>query len=530
MMKRQDIINKNKQDKMKKQTMNLIKRINVSAILFSSVIALDEVVSTNQHDLTVVEAKQTPTQFLNLISGYARDVAKNNGLYASVMMAQAALESGWGNSQLASQHNNLFGIKGSFNGKSTVMKTLEDDGTGSYYQIKDGFKVYDNMKQSLEDYAAVITGDNNPNSWRGKYYKGALLVNTSSYKDATAWLTGRYATDTRYGSKLNQVIEQYGLTSYDTVKPGKKNENDINSQPQPQSNDVHRVVAGESVWSISNKYGMSMDHLRRLNNISGNYIYPGQSLKVTGTTDVASQNKETSETRPSQTSKPVTTNPSANASHTVKSGESVWRISQKYGMTISELTQLNNIKNNWIYPGQVLKVSGKSSITEPAVSKNKITQPSPVTTTKPSNPVTSANGTHLVNSGESVWGISRKYGMSMDQLRQLNNISGNNIYPGQVLKISRAAQSNPVNPTPVTNKTVQSSTNGIETPVVVEDTPVSYPAQVTSASSVYTVKAGDNLYRIAINHGISLNQLLSLNGFANSSVAIFPGQTLKVAP
>ncbi|MDK6820721.1 glucosaminidase domain-containing protein, partial [Klebsiella pneumoniae] len=73
----------------------------------------------------------------------AKQIAGRNNLYASVMIAQAGLESGWGNSTLAKAPNyNLFGIKGSFNGQSAEMNTLEDDGTGEYYQIKDKFRRY----------------------------------------------------------------------------------------------------------------------------------------------------------------------------------------------------------------------------------------------------------------------------------------------------------------------------------------------------------------------------------------------------
>lgn len=528
-MKRQDIIKKNRQIKLRKQTIDVVKKVNVSAIIFSSVIALDQAVAHYKDDTPVVEARQTPSQFLNLISGYAKDVAKNNGLYASVMIAQAALESGWGNSHLASEYNNLFGIKGSYNGDSIKMNTLEDDGSGNYYQIQDGFRVYGSVKESLEDYAAVITGDNNPNSWRGQYYKGALVKNTTSYQDATAWLTGRYATDTRYGSKLNQLIEQYGLTTYDTVQPGSSKQI-LAPTPQPiasqgGSQETHTVKTGESVWGISQKYGMRMDQLRQMNNISGNFIYPGQVLIVAGNAATAKPNNPV--TKPgTPTTKPGTTKSSpAKGSYTVQAGDSVWKISQKFGMTMSDLVKMNGIKNNFIVPGQVLKVSGSSQTPQPVNNGNHSQTPVVKPTPAPQQG-NGGTGTHVVRAGESVWGISHKYGMSMDQLRQLNNIAGNYIYPGQSLRISGSVQSKPspqpqqqspaqVNPTPSQNTPAQ--------PVA----PTEYTPALTRGT--YTIKAGDNLYRIAINHGMSLDHLLQLNGFANSSVAIFPGQTIKVA-
>ncbi|MDK6637461.1 N-acetylmuramoyl-L-alanine amidase, partial [Streptococcus mitis] len=76
--------------------------------------------------------------------------------------------------------------------------TLEDDGRGNYYQINYGFLMYPSYRESLIDYVGVLK---NGTYWNPNFYSGAWKSNTNSYKDATAWLTGRYATDTSYGSK-----------------------------------------------------------------------------------------------------------------------------------------------------------------------------------------------------------------------------------------------------------------------------------------------------------------------------------------
>lgn len=166
------------------------------------------------HTVTPVAAQITPTTFIHNIGESARKIASQNDLYASVMIAQAALESGWGNSALASEpYFNLFGIKGDYNGQTVNLNTLEDDGSGTYYEIKDGFRDYDNYEQSLNDYANVLTGLGSP--WRENFYAGARRSNTTHYSDATTHLTGRYATDTRYKNKLNTIIESYDLTAYD---------------------------------------------------------------------------------------------------------------------------------------------------------------------------------------------------------------------------------------------------------------------------------------------------------------------------
>ena len=83
-----------------------------------------------------------PTEtFISQIGESARQLGQENDLYASVMIAQAILESGAGQSGLSSYpHYNLFGIKGSYAGQSTVMQTWEDDGNGNAYTINDAFR------------------------------------------------------------------------------------------------------------------------------------------------------------------------------------------------------------------------------------------------------------------------------------------------------------------------------------------------------------------------------------------------------
>ncbi|MFS1018917.1 glucosaminidase domain-containing protein [Enterococcus casseliflavus] len=155
----------------------------------------------------------TTQQFINEIGSDAQDVAYNNDLYASVMIAQAILETGSGNSALSSPPNhNLFGIKGSFRGQKVTFNTQEDDGSGAWYTISSNFRKYPSYRESIEDYARLlregITG--NP-----RFYAPVWKENAPTYREATAWLTGRYATDIHYDQKLNALIEAYDLTIYD---------------------------------------------------------------------------------------------------------------------------------------------------------------------------------------------------------------------------------------------------------------------------------------------------------------------------
>ncbi|WP_277904545.1 glucosaminidase domain-containing protein [Enterococcus lactis] len=159
---------------------------------------------------------QTTDQFLKKIADDAQEIGQKEGIYASVMMAQAILESGSGNSLLSSEPNhNLFGIKGSYKGSSVTFNTLEQDSSGQSYQIRAQFRKYPSYKESLEDYADLIKNGltGNPD-----FYKPTWKSETKDYKEATKYLEGRYATDRQYSQKLNVIIEAYDLTKYDEPK------------------------------------------------------------------------------------------------------------------------------------------------------------------------------------------------------------------------------------------------------------------------------------------------------------------------
>lgn len=180
--------------------------------------SLGKVISKTEDKTPIKYSRNQSTQeFIEEIGEDARVIGQKNDLYASVMIAQAILESGSGNSGLSREPNyNLFGIKGSYEGKSVEMPTLEDNGKGSMYTISAKFRKYPSYKESLEDYATLMTGGT---LGRSTFYQGAWKSNTKTYEEATKYLTGRYATDTRYNDKLNGLIETYNLAQYDSKKP-----------------------------------------------------------------------------------------------------------------------------------------------------------------------------------------------------------------------------------------------------------------------------------------------------------------------
>ena len=492
---RQAVINRRKQAQRHESNKKIAKVVNAGLVLFASASTLSTLTAPK---VTVQAQTATQQNFLSTIGGYARDIAKNNDLYASVMIAQAILESGWGQSGLASAPNyNLFGIKGDYNGNSVRMDTLEDDGSGNYYAAKEPFRKYSNYGESLNDYASLLTGDNNPNSWRYKFYYGARVSATNSYQDATQHLTGRYATDTRYASKLNQLIQTYGLTQYDAG--GSSTASPARPQAPATGGGSYTVQAGDSYWRIANKYGISIEELQRLNGTSSYFLYPGQSLVVPGS---ASTTSGSAASTSSSTTSTRSAAPSAGGSYTVQAGDSYWRIANKYGISIQELQRLNGTSDYTLHPGQSIKVPGSG--TNASASSNSSSASTSTTSAAPA-----AGGSYTVQAGDSYWRIANKYGISISELQRLNGTSDYNLYPGQSLKVPGSGSSS--------NATASSNSSSTST-----STTTASP----SAGGSYTVQAGDSYWRIANKYGISISELQRLNGTSN--YFLYPGQSLKV--
>ena len=258
----------------------------VAVVGATTVVGLALAPKSHAYTLSSYQA-QTPAQrFLNKIIPAAQQATEGKDVYTSVMIAQAALESAWGQSTLASEPNhNLFGVKGNYNGQSVNMYTLEDAGAQKYYGIYDNFRKYPSYKESMDDYVDKII-----NGIKGApmFYSGAWKSRTNSYQDATRYLTGRYATDTAYYAKLNRIIEQYDLTKYDNGVVTKTNNSIVASNVSTQSgataaNGYYTVKAGDTLYGISRKFGMSLSQLVSVNGISASsLIVPGQTLRVAG--------------------------------------------------------------------------------------------------------------------------------------------------------------------------------------------------------------------------------------------------------
>ncbi|WP_427911038.1 glucosaminidase domain-containing protein [Pediococcus parvulus] len=150
----------------------------------------------------------SPQAFISRLTPDVKTVSNKYNLYGSLMMAQAACESAWGQSQLAVKGNNYFGIKGTYNGKSVTMRTAEYTSSGKLYYTNAKFRKYPNVKASLNDNGKVLRYGT---AWNSSYYKGTWKENASTPEAAANYLTGRYATAPSYAKSLISIIKGYNL-------------------------------------------------------------------------------------------------------------------------------------------------------------------------------------------------------------------------------------------------------------------------------------------------------------------------------
>ncbi|EEW54333.1 LysM peptidoglycan-binding domain-containing protein [Limosilactobacillus antri] len=415
-------------------------------------------------------------QFIQSVAPGAINGWNNYQVLPSVTVAQAILESGWGQ---AAPGNNLFGIKGSYNGQSIRLQTREVYNGRSVY-IYDNFRAYPSLSESVEDHGRFLAVNSRYNNLRGD--TNYISVTNKLHLDG-------YATDPNYAYSLQNLIRTYNLTQLDAVAfSGKvvvnKQQNDNSSSSFSNSTNYYTVQNGDTLSGIANQFSTTVNTLAHLNDIQNvNQIYVGQRLLVRQ----ASQ--------PATPSQPVVNhNQQSNngqSSYTVQSGDTLSGIASQFGMNYSQLAQINNIANpNQIYVGQVLQLR--------AAAVNHTT-----TTPTNSNANTGASS-YTVQSGDTLSGIASQFGMSYSQLAQINNIANpNRIYVGQVLRVG-GTQSTPVNT-------------------------VSQPRHNNaSASGSYTVQSGDTLSGIASRLGVSYEQLAQSNGIANPN-RIYVGQVLRVS-
>lgn len=161
----------------------------------------------------------------------------------------------------------------------------------------------------------------------------------------------------------------------------------------PMLNENYYIVqSGDSLWSISRKFGISVDKLKEINNLSGNLLSVGQKLLI----------KDTSSSE------------DVGVYYTVKAGDTLYGIANAYGLSVDELKSMNGLKNNNLSIGQLLLVSGTGEIVDGT-----------------------DYDTYVVKSGDNLYAIARRYGITVDKLKDINNLSSNLLSVGQKLLVPK---------------------------------------------------------------------------------------------
>ena len=263
-------------------------------------------------------------------------------------------------------------------------------------------------------------------------------------------------------------------------------------EPSPLGDNYYVVKSGDSLWSIANKYNTTVNELKTLNKLTSNNLTIGQIIEI-----------------PSNESNNQTTN-----TYTVKSGDSLWSIANRYNTTVNELKALNKLTSNNLTIGQIIEIPSNES-------NNQTTN------------------TYTVKSGDSLWSIANRYNTTVNELKALNNLTTNNLSIGQILNI-------PTSTTQTTNTyTVKSgdslwnianrynttvnelkALNNLTTNNLSIGQILNIPTSTTQTTNTYTVKSGDSLWNIANRYNTTVNELKALNNLTTNNLSI--GQILKL--
>ena len=261
---------------------------------------------------------------------------------------------------------------------------------GSGIQGAEGAEVIYALRDNSNLASNVLTALGNAGQKMRKFYQRRLPSDTS--KDY-------YFMHRNTGSKTHPIIVEYGFI--DNPEDLAKIQNNYKKYVDavvdaviatyegetipslPESGNYYVVQNGDSLWKIANKYGITVDELKNLNGLTNNNLTVGQILEIPGNSDDSNNS----------------------GTYTVKSGDSLWKIANQYGLTVAELKALNGLTSDNLSVGQVLKVTDNNL------------------------------NTYTVKAGDSLWNIANKYGITVDELKKLNGLTSNTLMIGQILNL-----------------------------------------------------------------------------------------------
>lgn len=308
---------------------------------------------------------------------------------------------------LAQEILNKIGDAGQIKRKIYQRRLPENPNKDYYYILRET-----NVSEPLLIEYGFIDNMNDANKLRNNLndYAEAVVKAVTEYAGYTYTLPGEIPNQNseiyivKRGDTLYSIARDNNITVAELKKLNNLSNNtiyigqqlllksQIEEEKPNENNNLYIVQKGDTLYSISRKFNISVDTLKRLNNLNSNNIYVGQQLIL-----VEPENKVEYDI------------------YTVKKGDSLWSISQNYNITVNELIKLNNLDNTTLQISQTLKVP-KTVIEESPIQNEE---------------------TYIVQKGDTLWSISRKLGISVNELKDLNNLTSNLLNIGQQLKIKR---------------------------------------------------------------------------------------------
>ena len=275
-------------------------------------------------------------------------------------------------------------------------RRLPSDTSKDYYFIH---RDTGNTQPIIIEYGYVDSSQDDPEQLKNNYdrYAEAVVKAIAAYigksyvpeLDENSYVVksgdSLWSIANRYGITVDQLKSANGLTS-NLLQVGQVLTIPKQSTESPsESNNIYIVKAGDSLWSIANRYGTTVAILKQLNGLSSDNLSIGQKLYLPNQGSVEKPD---------------------NVTYVVKSGDSLYTIARKYNTTVNDLMTLNNLKTSLLSIGQILKI-----------------------------PNSSVGTVYVVKSGDSLWSIANRYGTTVDAIKQKNGLTSNNLSIGQVLYI-----------------------------------------------------------------------------------------------
>ncbi|MEO1772031.1 NlpC/P60 family protein [Candidatus Enterococcus ferrettii] len=234
-----------------------------------------------ENDNTVSASNVDKAAFISEVAKVVEPLAEKNDLYASVMMAQAIVESNWGQNSFAkAPYYNLFGFEGQYKGQSAMLDK-EDFTDGASVTSKKELKTYGSFKEAAQDYVEIMK--TTEKDGQDLYFASSWKTNAGDYQSAVKALEGRFNQQPGYSDALISTIEENDLTKYDTAavpQPVAATPAPVASTPAAEPATQYVVQSGDTVASITSNFGITTQDFSAWNNLQDNVIYSGQTVIV----------------------------------------------------------------------------------------------------------------------------------------------------------------------------------------------------------------------------------------------------------